>query len=61
VLAPFGFSQAQALVYIIGFQFIVYVTTTLWGLLGLWRLNVSMRTLMQTPTLAVDSGPIEKA
>jgi glycosyltransferase 2 family protein len=60
VLALFGLSQAQALVYIIGFQLVVYFTTTVWGLLGLWRLNASVRSLIQAPVLTVESRAVEK-
>lgn len=38
VLTPFGFSQGQALVYILAYQAVNYAVITLYGLLGLWRL-----------------------
>jgi glycosyltransferase 2 family protein len=40
VLAPFGFAQSQALVYIIAFQAISYAVIILWGLLGAWLLGL---------------------
>jgi len=40
VLAPFGFAQSQALVYIIAFQAISYAVIILWGLLGAWQLGL---------------------
>lgn len=43
VLVPFGFSEAQALAYIIGYQGVMYVTNTLWGLIGLWKLRGAIR------------------
>ena len=39
VLTPFGFSRSQALAYIIVSQLLYYSLVTIWGLLGLWRLN----------------------
>ena len=39
VLGPFGFSQSQALVYILAYQAITYVVISLWGLIGLYRLR----------------------
>jgi uncharacterized protein (TIRG00374 family) len=39
VLIPFGFSRSQALAYIIVLQLLCYILVTIWGLLGLWRLN----------------------
>ena len=40
ILPAFGFTQEQALVYIIVFQALTYVIVVVWGLLGLWRLSV---------------------
>ncbi len=39
VLAPFGFTQGQALAYILVSQVVNYLVVTFWGLLGLWRLR----------------------
>jgi uncharacterized protein (TIRG00374 family) len=39
VLVPFGFSQNEALVYILAFQMVSYVVVLTWGSLGLWRLS----------------------
>lgn len=39
VLVPFGFSQGEALVYILAFQALSYLVVLTWGLLGLWRLG----------------------
>ncbi len=41
VLVPFGFTQDQALVYIIVFQLVTYIVVIVWGILGLWRLGLS--------------------
>ena len=41
VLAPFGFSQADAIAYILLFQAMNYVVLVIWGLLGLSRLRRS--------------------
>ena len=43
VLVPFGFSEAQALAYILGYQGVMYVVITTWGLLGLWKLRGAIR------------------
>jgi glycosyltransferase 2 family protein len=40
VLAPFGFSKAEALAFIIGAQAVTYMVVIVWGLLGLWNLGV---------------------
>ena len=40
VLAPFGFSQAEALAFIVGLQAVTYAVVILWGLIGLWNLGV---------------------
>jgi glycosyltransferase 2 family protein len=37
VLVPLGFSNTQALVYIVAFQAIIYGTVLVWGLLGLYQ------------------------
>lgn len=39
VLTPFGFSQSQALAFILAYQAVNYVVISVWGLLGLWRLR----------------------
>jgi uncharacterized membrane protein YbhN (UPF0104 family) len=39
VLTPFGFTQSQALVYILAYQAVNYLVISVWGLLGLWKLN----------------------
>ena len=39
VLHPFGFTNSQALAYIICFQALGYIVLTWWGLLGLWKLE----------------------
>jgi uncharacterized protein (TIRG00374 family) len=43
VLVPFGLSEAQAVAYIIGYQGVMYVVITLWGLIGLWKLRGAIR------------------
>lgn len=40
VLAPFGFTRAEALAFILGAQAVTYVVVIVWGLLGLWSLGV---------------------
>ena len=39
VLAPFGFSQSEALAYIIAFQAMAYSVVIVWGFVGLWQLG----------------------
>jgi len=39
VLVPFGFSDNEALVYILTFQIVAYVIVIFWGFMGLWRMN----------------------
>ncbi len=43
VLVPFGFSEAEALAYILAYQGVNYVVITLWGLIGLWQLRGAIR------------------
>lgn len=45
VLPPFGFSQNQALAFIILYQAVNYLVYIIYGLLGLWRLNISGKAL----------------
>ena len=40
VLVPFGFPRSGVLAYIIVAQALGYVIITVWGLLGLWRLQI---------------------
>lgn len=40
VLAPFGFTSAEALAFILGAQAVIYAVVIVWGLLGLWMLGV---------------------
>ena len=42
VLAPFGFSRNEALVYIIAFQAVSYSVVIVWGAAGLWRSGTTM-------------------
>lgn len=39
VLPPFGLTRSAALAFIVAFQGITYVTVTVWGLIGVWRLG----------------------
>jgi hypothetical protein len=39
VLVPFGFSQSEALAYIVLFQAISYITIVSWGFIGMWQLR----------------------
>ena len=41
VLVPLGYPRTGVLAYIIAAQAVGYVVITVWGLLGLWRLQVS--------------------
>jgi hypothetical protein len=40
VLPPFGFTRTGALTFILVAQGLSYVVVTVWGLIGLWRLNI---------------------
>jgi glycosyltransferase 2 family protein len=39
VLVPFGFSQSEALAYILISQVLGYLVISFWGLIGLWQIN----------------------
>jgi uncharacterized protein (TIRG00374 family) len=43
VLVPFAYSQSEALAYILVFQIINYLTVSLWGLAGFWRMRVARK------------------
>jgi uncharacterized membrane protein YbhN (UPF0104 family) len=43
VLQPFGFSQSEALAYVLVAQAAIYVVVLVWGVLGLWRLTARSR------------------
>ncbi|RPJ50459.1 MAG: UPF0104 family protein [Chloroflexi bacterium] len=43
VLVPFGLSNSQAVAYIFGYQGVMYVVITFWGLIGLWKLRGAIR------------------
>jgi glycosyltransferase 2 family protein len=47
VLVPLGYPRTDVLAYIIAAQAVGYVVITVWGLLGLWRLQVSPAALRQ--------------
>ena len=47
VLVPFGFPRSSVLAYIIAAQAFGYVVITVWGLLGLWRLQVRPRAVLE--------------
>jgi uncharacterized membrane protein YbhN (UPF0104 family) len=42
VLTPFGFTQPQALAFILAYQAVNYAVISLWGLLGMWRLQSNL-------------------
>jgi uncharacterized protein (TIRG00374 family) len=42
VLGPFGFSKNDALAYILMWQALIYLVTTVLGVLALWKFNLSM-------------------
>jgi uncharacterized protein (TIRG00374 family) len=44
VLPPFGFTESEALAYIVLFQAVSYVTILFWGFIGLWRVRVTTHT-----------------
>ncbi len=41
ILPPFGYTEAQALVYILAVQAVMYAAVSVWGGIGLWQLNQS--------------------
>jgi uncharacterized protein (TIRG00374 family) len=41
ILPPFGFSDEEALAFILALQGCIYLTIIPWGALGLWRLSVA--------------------
>jgi glycosyltransferase 2 family protein len=45
VLVPFGFSQPQALAYILISQILGYIVISFWGLIGLWQINRTKKIL----------------
>jgi uncharacterized protein (TIRG00374 family) len=47
VLPPFGFTRTSALTFIIVAQGLSYLVVTVWGLVGLWRLQISPAGLRQ--------------
>lgn len=47
VLVPFGFTQSEALAYIIAYQVMAYVVVLIGGFLGLWQLSVSPRSILR--------------
>ncbi len=57
VLVPLGFSRSGALAYITVSQGIGYVAFTVWGLLGLWRLQVRPRVVLQAERPGRKSRP----
>ena len=42
VLTPFGFTKPQALAFILAYQAVNYAVISLWGLLGMWRLQSNL-------------------
>ncbi len=50
VLAPFGFTSAAALAFILGAQAVIYAVVIVWGLLGLWMLGVRRLAAVSTST-----------
>lgn len=40
VLVPFGFTKSEALAYILISQIFGYIMIVLWGLLGIWKINI---------------------
>lgn len=52
VLVPLGYAREQALVFILTFQFMIYLLTLTWGPLGLWRLKVTTRFFSRSALLS---------
>ncbi|MDL1900494.1 flippase-like domain-containing protein [Anaerolineae bacterium CFX9] len=57
VLPPFGFTESQAIAFILAFQAVTYLMVLFWGGVGLWRLNVR-RSELFTPQTAAESSAI---
>lgn len=55
VLVPFGFPRSGVLAYIIVAQALGYVIITVWGLLGLWRLQVRPRAMLEAESKAQET------
>ncbi|NDJ59845.1 MAG: flippase-like domain-containing protein [Chloroflexi bacterium] len=59
ILTPFGYSEAQALVFIIALQAVTYILVVIFGLLGLWQLGtpgVRVGELLRQRTAATTDG-----
>ncbi len=39
VLPPFGFTRSEALAFILMFQCLTYLLVSVWGIMGIWKLN----------------------
>jgi uncharacterized membrane protein YbhN (UPF0104 family) len=52
VLVPLGYPRSEVLAYIIVAQALGYVIITVWGLLGLWRLQVRPRAVLEAESRA---------
>ena len=53
VLPPFGYTNSQAVVFVVALQFVSYVMDIIFGALAFWRLNTShakLSTLLQEKT-----------
>ena len=48
VLVPFGFTQPQALAYILISQVLGYLVISFWGLIGLWQINRMKKLIPQS-------------
>lgn len=53
VLVPLGFPRSGVLAYIIVAQALGYVIITVWGLLGLWRLQVRPQAVLEAESKAL--------
>lgn len=60
VLTPFGFSQNEALVYIIALQAVNYLVVIGWGAIGLWRLGAMGAGISWIAGLASSIRTLEK-
>lgn len=47
VLTPFGFSNSQALAYILAFQATIYTVVTFWGGIGFWKMRRALSSARQ--------------
>lgn len=59
ILVPLGFARPEALALILAFQGVSYAAVILWGMIGLWRMQVNSRDILQLNRSATEG--IEEA